>query len=73
MAYEAALKVADLEPALAGKAYMLIGTIWGSLVCGGNDIEKRAKYWVAVDYMNKAKAADETLAEDASYSSLTMP
>ena len=65
MAYEAALKVADLEPALAGKAYMLIGTIWGSLVCGGNDIEQRAKYWVAVDYMNKAKAADETLAEDA--------
>ena len=65
MAYEAALKVADLEPALAGKAYMLIGTIWGSLVCGGNDIEQRAKYWVATDYMNKAKAADESLAEDA--------
>jgi hypothetical protein len=65
MAYEAAQKVADLDPSLAGKAYMLIGTIWGSVVCGGNDIEQRAKYWVAVDYMNKAKAADETLAEDA--------
>jgi tetratricopeptide (TPR) repeat protein len=66
MAYEAAQKVADLDPSLAGKAYMLMGTIWGSVVCGGNDIEQRAKYWVAVDYMNKAKAADETLAEDAS-------
>ena len=44
---------------------MLIGTIWGSVPCSGNDIEQRAKYWVAVDYMNKAKAADETLAEDA--------
>ena len=65
LAYEAAQKVADLNPSLAGKAYMLMGTIWGSVVCGGNDIEQRAKYWVAVDYMNKAKAADESLAEDA--------
>ena len=44
---------------------MLMGTIWGSVVCGGNDIEQRAKYWVACDFMNKAKAADESLAEDA--------
>ena len=65
-AYEAAQKVPELNPSLAGKAYMLMGTIWGSIVCSGNDIEQRAKYWVAVDYMNKAKAADETLAEDAS-------
>ncbi len=65
MAYEAAQKVMDLDPSLAGKTYMLMGTIWGSVPCGGNDIEQRAKYWVAVDFMNKAKAADETLAEDA--------
>ena len=64
-AFEAAQKVVDLDPSLAGKTYMLIGTIWGSVPCSGNDIEQRAKYWVAVDYMNKAKAADETLAEDA--------
>ena len=64
-AFEAAQKVIDLDPSLAGKTYMLIGTIWGSVPCSGNDIEQRAKYWVAVDYMNKAKAADETLAEDA--------
>ncbi len=64
-AYNAAQKVIDLDPSLAGKTYMLMGTIWGSVPCGGNDIEQRAKYWVAVDYMNKAKAADESLAEDA--------
>jgi len=63
---EAAAKAAlELDPSLAGKAYMLLGTIWGSVVCSGNDIEQREKYWVAVDYMNKAKNADETLAEDA--------
>ena len=64
-AFEAAQKVIDLDPSIAGKTYMLMGTIWGSVPCGGNDIEQRAKYWVAVDYMNKAKAADESLAEDA--------
>lgn len=64
-AYAAAEEAAKLDAAFAGKAYMLIGTIWGSVPCSGNDIEQRAKYWVAVDYMNKAKAADETLAEDA--------
>ncbi len=64
-AVEAAQKALELDPTLSGKAYMLIGTIWGSIVCPGNEIEQRAKYWVAVDYMNKAKAADEALAEDA--------
>ena len=61
----AAKKVVDLDPTMAGKTYMLLGSIWGSVPCGGNDIEQRAKYWVAVDYMNKAKAADESLAEEA--------
>ena len=64
-AYTAAQKALELDPSIAGKAYMLMGTIWGSIVCPGNDIEQRAKYWVAVDFMNKAKAADEALAEDA--------
>ena len=63
--FENALKAAELDPALAGKAYMLIGTVWGSQVCPGNEIEKRAPYWVAVDYMIKAKNADPTLAEEA--------
>ncbi len=64
-ALEAAQKALELDPTLAGKANMLMGTIWGSIVCPGNEIEQRAKYWVAVDYMNKAKNADAELAEDA--------
>lgn len=64
-AYEAANKAAELDASIAGKAYMLMGTIWGTLSCPGNDIEQRAKYWVAVDYMNKAKNADPSLTEDA--------
>jgi tetratricopeptide (TPR) repeat protein len=63
--YASALKAIELDSSLAGKAYMLIGSIWGSTVCSGNEIERRAPYWVAVDYMVKAKNADETLAEEA--------
>ncbi len=63
--FENALKAAELDQTLAGKAYMLIGTVWGAQVCPGNEIEKRAPYWVAVDYMIKAKNADPTLAEEA--------
>ncbi len=65
LAMGAAQKALELDPSYAGKAYMLMGTIWGSVVCSGNEIEQRAKYWVAVDYMTKAKNADETLAESA--------
>ena len=63
--YASAQKAMELDPSYAGKAYMLMGSIWGSTVCSGNEIERRAPYWVAVDYMVKAKNADETLAEDA--------
>lgn len=64
-AYEAASKVPAMDETLAGKAYLLIGTIWGSTSCGGDEIARRAPYWVACDYLNKAKAADPSLAEDA--------
>ena len=64
-AYEAAQKVVELDPAMAGKAYMLMGTIWGSTICGGNEVEKRASYWVAVDFMTKAKNADPALTDEA--------
>ena len=64
-AYYSAQKAAELDSSYAGKAYMLIGTIWGSQVCRGNEIESRAPYWVAVDYMNKAKNADESLTAEA--------
>ena len=55
---------ADTDKNLNAKCYMLAGTIWGSTVCKGNEIEVRAPYWVAVDYMNRAKAADPSLAEE---------
>ena len=64
-AFEGAMKAAELDSSLAGKCYLLIGSIWGSQVCPGNEIEKRAPYWVAVDYLVKAKNADPTLAEEA--------
>ena len=64
-AYDAATKVPAMDEELAGKAYLLIGTIWGSAACGGDEIARRAPYWVACDYMNKAKAADPSLTEDA--------
>ena len=63
-AMESANKAIEISDSVDGKAYMLMGTIWGSVVCQGNEIEQRAKYWVATDYMNKAKAADASLAED---------
>ena len=65
MAIEFANKAIELSDTFDGKAYMLMGTIWGGIVCPGNEIEQRAKYWVAVDYMTQAKNADATLAEDA--------
>ena len=64
-AVEAAKKAAELNPENAGRAYLLAGTIWGSQKCHGNDIETRAPYWVAVDYLTKAKNADENLAAEA--------
>lgn len=64
-AYNYAGNALSLDSSMAGKAYFLMGQIWGSTSCGGNEIEKRAHYWVAVDYLNKAKAADSSLAEDA--------
>ena len=63
-AMEAANKAIEISEVMDGKAFMLMGTIWGSIVCPGNDIEQRAKYWVATDYMNKAKVADASLAAD---------
>lgn len=62
--FAAAEKALSLDDSYAGKAYYLMGTIWGTTSCGGDEISRRAPYWVACDYMNKAKAADETLAAD---------
>ena len=66
-AEQAAKKVIPLATTseIKGKTYMLIGTIWGGVRCDGNDIAKRAPYWVAVDYFERAKAADSELAAEA--------
>lgn len=64
-AVEAAKQAAELDPDNEARAYLLIGTIWGSQKCQGNEIETRAPYWVAVDYLTKAKNADETLSVEA--------
>ena len=64
-AFEAASKVPAMDEELAGKAYLLIGTIWGSTSCGGDEIARRAPYWVACAYMNKAKAHDASLEAEA--------
>ena len=64
-AVAAAKQAASLSQAYAGKAYFLIGTIWSVSKCDGNEIESRAHYWVATDYMIKARNADSSLAEEA--------
>jgi len=64
-AYEYANQAATMSDDLDGKAYFLMGTIWGSTRCGGDEIASRAPMWVACDYMAKAKAADPALTDEA--------
>ncbi len=63
-AYDYASKVASSSESLEGKAYFLMGNIWGTTTCGGDEIARRAPYWVACDYMNKAKNVDPSLTEE---------
>jgi tetratricopeptide (TPR) repeat protein len=48
-----------------GRAHLLRGMLWAGEECGGNDIAKKAKYWLAVDYAAKAKSIDPALTEEA--------
>ncbi len=64
-AVSCARQAAEKNPSLAGKANLLVANVWAGQKCTANEMDNRAKYWVAVDYLNKAKAADETLAEEA--------
>jgi len=64
-AMSAARAAIDASPSVRGKAFMLIATIWTRFSCGETDIEKRAPYWVAVDYLTRAKAADPSCAAEA--------
>ena len=60
-AFDAAVKAAEMNPGVRGDCYMLIGNIWAATSCGGDEISRRAPYWVAVDYYQKAAAVDESL------------
>ncbi len=68
-AYGKAVQTAKLamekNPSLKGKANLLIGTIWYQVKCGGDEIAQRAKFWVATDYLQRAKSEDPALAADA--------
>ncbi|MGM9776399.1 MAG: hypothetical protein ACI3ZG_06500 [Candidatus Coprenecus sp.] len=64
-AIDAAKKSAAISETNAGKAFFLIGTIWGTTQCKGNEVESRAQFWVATDYMNKAKKLDPSLEAEA--------
>ena len=56
---------ADKNNTVKGKAYMLAATVWANTKCSGNEIQQRAKFWVAVDYLNKCRQSDATLAAEA--------
>ena len=60
-----AKEAAELDESYKGKAYLLIGTIWGGQKCGGDEVSSRANFWVAVDYLQRAAAADPAVADDA--------
>ncbi|MBP5690121.1 MAG: hypothetical protein J6W74_04320 [Bacteroidales bacterium] len=65
-AYDAVRKAMDKNPSeYKGKAYMLMGTIWGGMNCGEGTVGRRAHYWVAVDYLIQARNADPSIADDA--------
>lgn len=63
-AVAAANKAASLDATYAGKSYQIIANAWAQASCGGDEIQRRAKYWVATDYMQRAMNADESLADD---------
>ncbi len=60
-----AKEAAELDESYRGKAYLLIGTVWGGQKCGGDEVNSRANFWVAVDYLQRAAAADPSVADDA--------
>ncbi len=64
-AVSSAKQAIEKDAAQAGKANLLMANVWAGQKCTANDMDNRAKYWVAVDFLNKAKAADETVAEEA--------
>lgn len=56
----------DLDSSF-GRAYMAIGDLYVTAIsnCGSFDRKDRAVYWLVVDYYNRAKNADNSLASTA--------
>ena len=65
-AREYALNAAQADPN-NGRPYILIGRMYTESVdqCGGDDFEKKAVLWAAVDKFQKAKQVDPDMAEEA--------
>ena len=61
-----AKKSLELNPQNAG-SYLLIGAVYGSNanLFGKDDFDRRQIYWVAADYVAKAKKIDNSLSEQA--------
>lgn len=64
-AAETAKQAMDKDASVSGRANLIIGLVWASVRCPGNEIEARAKYWVAVDYLVRARNSDPTIANEA--------
>lgn len=62
-----ARKALQVKPSY-GKAYLLIASLYGNSIneCGADQFEKRAMYWLAAQYCDKAAAVDSTLKGKAS-------
>ena len=62
-----AKKALQVKPSY-GKAYLLIAQLYGSSIndCGKDQFEKRAMYWLAAQYCDKAAATDSSLKASAS-------
>ena len=65
-AYAAAGKAAALGYGYTGKAYLLMGDIWKSASCGGNEVTRYAHFWAAQDFYSMARNADPSLANEVS-------
>ena len=62
-----ARKALQVKPSY-GRAYLLIAQLYGNSIndCGNNPFDKRALYWLAAQYADKAAAVDSSLRDTAS-------
>ena len=62
-----ARKALQVKPSY-GRAYLLIAQLYGNSIndCGTKPFDKRAMYWLAAQYADKAAAVDSSLKETAS-------